>query len=112
MSLQADWFTAAVTTDHTDDPFAGSTMSSSPATLSIESSEEELFERIKRLLKREERLWQRGITCPLKDERACKCSACPINKRDDPVAELSALCRIGEEQDRAEMTILAKRVEI
>lgn len=105
MGLRADWFTD-LTSPEDSDPFADNHMSQSPV-ISIESTEAELRDRMQELLGREARLDEMEITCPIKDMPDVSCLACPVCKlgSDSP---LSALCRVGQEQERVLTTLAAK----
>lgn len=108
MTVRANWFSGAQSpTDEVDDPFADAKGMKS-MTLSVESPMEEINRRLAALLRRESRLAARGITCPLKEARECNCTACPINQLDHPEEEISGLCRVGVEQEKAVMLSLAK----
>lgn len=65
------------------------------------------MDRLGRLMRSEGRLADMGITCPLKASGECNCSACPVSQLDTDDA-LGALCRVGQEQERATMLSLAK----
>jgi hypothetical protein len=111
MGIGANWFTdgaTAVASDDAPDPFAESA-STRPTIVSIDASEDELVDRLSSLLRREGRLFELGITCPLKENGDCHCSVCPISQHEDPEARLHRLCQVGREQELVETTILAKR---
>jgi hypothetical protein len=111
MGIGANWHMGGATpaaSDDAPDPFADGA-STAPSLPTIEASEEELFDLLGRLLKREGRLFNLGIMCPLKDKGECVCSACPISHHNDPESDLFHLCQIGRDQELVEMTILAKR---
>jgi hypothetical protein len=76
--------------------------------LSVDSSAQEITDRLSELLRREGRLEEMGISCPLKESGECNCSACPVSQLDHPEEAISALCRVGMEQERAVMLSLAK----
>lgn len=110
MGIGANWHFGATpaASDDAPDPFADDA-STQPFLPTIDASEQELFDRLSSLLKREGRLYNLGIMCPLKDQGACTCSVCPISHHDDPEASLYRLCQIGREQELVETTMLAKR---
>lgn len=55
--------------------------------------------RLRELLHREARLFEREITCAIKDDPLTTCHACPVSKAHDPSEPLSTLCKIGREQE-------------
>jgi hypothetical protein len=66
-------------------------------------------------MKREANLFDAGCTCPIKDRFDSTCAACPVSQaaREDGTLEemrLSRLCKIGAEQDRTNMLLLAKQL--
>lgn len=64
--------------------------------------------RLAALQKREGRLCEMGVTCPLKDAGECFCSACPVSQLNDPDGGLTSLCRVGVEQERVTMLVRAQ----
>jgi hypothetical protein len=69
--------------------------------------------RLRELLGREANLFGGGLTCPIKDRPDSTCHACPVSKAHDTSVALSALCRIGREQETVltELAVLTCRVE-
>jgi hypothetical protein len=61
------------------------------------------------LLNREANLSDAGLTCPIKDRPDSTCHACPVSQAHDPEVRLSALCRIGREQESTltEMAVIS-----
>lgn len=55
--------------------------------------------RLQELMVRESRLYDRQVTCSIKDRPDTICSACPVSKAHDPGSVLGALCRIGRETE-------------
>ena len=109
LSVRANWFSGAQSpTDEAVDPFADMTGTKSSIALSVDSSIEEITARLATLLRREGRLAEMGISCPLKASGECNCSACPVSQLNHPEEAISALCRVGMEQERAVMLSLAK----
>jgi len=109
--MKADWFASPLDTE-TPDPFADSPLPFGSTFISLESTPEELDQRIRDLVKREARLFDMGITCGLRECSESTCLACPVSKLGDPDSPLSALCRIGQEQERVITMRLAKTVGV
>lgn len=57
--------------------------------------------RLAELLSREERLFNRGITCAIKDRADTTCHACPVSQAHQRHEPLGVLCRIGRDQEIA-----------
>lgn len=70
--------------------------------------EPRLNERLAELVAAEAALYERGVTCAVKDRSDTACSACPIRSEDanDPLA---ALCRVGSEQERVLTSLAVQR---
>lgn len=109
--MKADWFTSPPDAD-LPDPFADAALPFGSTVISLDSSVAELDHRIKDLVQREGRLFNMGITCDLRDCTESTCLACPVSKLGDPESPLSALCRIGQEQERVITMRLAKSVGV
>jgi len=109
--MKADWFDRSADASDTD-PFADAPLPFGSTFVSMDTPADELQQRIKDLLKREARLFDMGITCDLRDCSESTCLACPVSKLGDPDSPLSALCRIGQEQERVITMSLAKTVGV
>ncbi len=109
--MKADWFTDQSAADALD-PFADAPLPFGSTVISLDSPVAELDSRISDLLTREGRLFDMGITCDLRDATESTCLACPVSKLGDPDSPLSALCRIGQEQERVITMRLAKTVGV
>jgi hypothetical protein len=109
--MKADWFTSPADLD-APDPFADAPLPFGSTVISLDSSIADLDARIKDLMKREGNLFEMGITCDLKDCAEASCLACPVSKLGDADSPLSALCRIGQEQERVITMRLAKSVSV
>lgn len=74
----------------------------------LETPPAELEARLAELVKREANLFDAEVVCDLKDQPEMTCSACPVNEvgRD---SRLSALCRLGREQERIIALLITKR---
>lgn len=68
----------------------------------------DLEARLDSLLKWEERYFNNGITCAIKDRPDTSCHACPLYKGDDVDSPYRGLCRVGREQERV-LTAMACR---
>lgn len=126
MGVRADWGTASLLESGPEvDPFqatdfnvmlsdATTPISNKPtwgqATVTVETPMDQLRARMGGLLKREAALFDRGVTCPLKDNPEMSCIACPFSKAEAPEQEAECqLCRIGVGQERLSTIMLAKQ---
>lgn len=109
--MQANWFMDQFVADQPD-PFADAPLPFGSTVISLDSDTAVLDGRIRDLLRREGNLFEMGITCDLRDAAESTCLACPVSKLGDPDSPLSALCRIGQEQERVVMTRMAKTVAV
>lgn len=95
------------------DPFAA-VVYSTGIEIDLNASEEELFDLVGKLLHREARLFNRGVTCDLKDGGQ-DCLHCP-EATLDPNNPKAVLCRLGKDQrtveDRHHEVITARRAAI
>lgn len=69
------------------------------AGVTIETPPEELQRMLSIAIRREGRLFDRGVTCSLKDCGEVACLACPFNEAHDDESDKQTLCRIGMEQE-------------
>jgi hypothetical protein len=75
----------------------------------IETPIDVLQARLSGLIRREGALFEKGVTCSLKDNPEMSCIACPFSKAESPELEGECqLCRIGVGQERLSTLILAK----
>ena len=113
MALQADWFTSGSDRagDYSD-PFEHSQTPSPPLMnpISIDSTKAQVNERIQKLHHREERLFNMGISCQLKENSECSCATCPISEAGDADSQLGMLCKVGVEQERVLTVWFAKKI--
>lgn len=93
MSVKARWRLAELIEE--DDPFDAVILSSG-LQVDLDGSEEELFAALTETLRIESAIFNRGITCHLKDGGQ-DCRTCPVQQLDRD-APLSALCRVGKDQ--------------
>lgn len=76
--------------------------------LAFDIPADELMRRLRSLLRREGRLFEMGVTCPIKDSSESSCLACPLSQvgEDCPKA---GLCETGCEQERVQTMMLAQQ---
>lgn len=112
MALQADWFTSGSDRAGDYDPFEHSRTPglSLMNPISIDSTKAQVSERIRKLHDREERLFNMGISCSLKDNSDCSCVVCPVSEADDADSRLGMLCKTGVEQERVLTVWFAKKI--
>lgn len=100
MATRANWHTADLADiDEEVDPFSVP-IEEVGQVIDLRGQTGRLEARLATLLDQETNLLNCGIQCEIKDRENTCCHACPISKAglsDDP---LSALCRLGREQER------------
>lgn len=113
MSVRAEWRLAellGLTGD--DDPFA-SVVLTTGLTVDLSGSEDELMTGLAESLRVESRLFNRGITCELKDNGQ-NCLTCPAYVASREEAARAPLCRLGRDQrtleDRANAMSAERRL--
>lgn len=100
MSTRANWFVeAAASLDGTDDPFAAP-IEEIGERIDLRDPQAALSLRLGELLEREGRLFNSGVSCPIKDRPDTSCHACPVSRAHDREGALGVLCRLGREQER------------
>lgn len=115
MSVRADWGTTADASAPAPeiDPFASAESLGvmEPLTpVDLTNTEDELREQFASLFERERNLFNCGVECPLKEMPDSTCTACPVSRaRDTNDPYMGQLCRVGVEQERVQMLLLAKR---
>lgn len=69
--------------------------------------------RLHELVKREGRLYNKGVTCAIRDTPNTCCAACPYSEALNKDSALGVLCRVGREQEQVATTLtgMAKRGE-
>lgn len=111
MAVKADWHEGAVAAPEGPpgfDPFDRASLSAMP--LSLDIPIDEIRHRLRRLIKREQRLFDGcGLECPIKDKAATSCLACPLNEAGKGTQK-GRLCRVGVEQEQYE-TLFAVKLE-
>lgn len=110
MPVRTDWHEgeAAEVAFSGVDPFEV-TKSPRMEALSLDIPTEELFGRLRSLLRREAGLDAQGVTCSIKDAPDTACAACPLNEADSDTAK-GTLCAIGCEQEQVLTLMAAQRV--
>lgn len=93
-AVQADWFTDLTVDD--SDPFA---VEGKGLPVDVSGDVAHLQREIVRLIEKEGRLAERGVTCAIKDREDTSCWACPVfrGRTSDSIAPL---CNLGREQER------------
>lgn len=94
MSIKAEWRLAELDLG-SDDPF-DTVILSSGLRVDLRGTEEEITEGLRQSLVMEGKLWERGVTCDLKDE-GHDCLTCDV-RHIDPDDLLTRLCRLGVDQ--------------
>jgi hypothetical protein len=96
VSTQTEWHLTALTGQAAVDPFA-QTAYSTGTVLDLTISEDELFDQLKVLTRREARLYDKvGLSCELKDHGQ-NCRTCSMATLDTHEPR-SRLCRLGKDQ--------------
>lgn len=99
MSARANWFTeAAIPTESEEDPFS-MPVEEVGERIDLRDPDAMLNLRLTELLGRESRLFDAGITCPIKEVSGSTCHACPVSKAHDREDPKGVLCRLGREQE-------------
>ena len=107
--LKASWNRETLDVAGTeDDPFGGVDITAVGMPIDLTAGVPKLSDELHRLIEKESRLFNSGITCPIKDHDDSCCSVCPVSKlgKDDPLA---ALCRVGVRQEEVLTGLVAAR---
>jgi len=105
MAVRADWHEdAPAATSQEVDPFSMGSLATMP-TIPLDTDRQSLYDRLTTLVRHESRLFNKGVTCAVKDAQDTCCSACPLNQSEGDSDE-SFLCRVGVEQEQV-ITLLA-----
>lgn len=97
-TVKANWFVEASDLP-ADDPF-GEKPRAEVVGRPIElDNAEQLQARLNGSLTREGELFERGVTCAIKDDAQASCAACPL-RHMDPLDALTPLCAVGIEQEQ------------
>src|SRR4051812_6625789 len=102
MAVKANWPAPPVEVD-TSDPFADAPARIEDVGVPVDlRDDDELFDLLKELLDEEQRLYNAGVVCPVKDKADTSCHACPIAGR------YGELCAVGRRQEKVltEMAVL------
>lgn len=105
MTTRANWFLDELQVEEQPDPFAAP-IEEVGQRIDLRDPHDQLQLRISELLRGESNLFASGITCAIKDRPDTTCHACPVSKVNKPEEALSALCKLGRQQEAA-MTELA-----
>lgn len=73
--------------------------------IDLDGPEAKLNARLVSLVRRENHLDERGITCAVKDRADTSCHACPMSQHEATDSDLGMLCRLGREQEQVVTTI-------
>lgn len=96
---RANWFVHEATALDTEpDPFAVP-IEEIGERIDLRDPKAGLELRVRELLTREARLYEAEVRCPIKDRADTTCHACPLSRAHDREDALSALCRLGREQE-------------
>lgn len=97
MAARANWHTATVLVDR-DDPFADAPaeVQTVGVPIDLDGPRAELNQRLVELVAAEAELFNRGVTCEIRDRRDTCCSACPLMGAEESPGEL---CSVGFEQE-------------
>lgn len=98
VSARADWFLAPVEALNEPDPFS-MPIEEVGERLDLRDPRARLELRVTELLHREQNLDRAGVTCAIKDRDDTTCHACPVSCAHNPAQALSALCKVGREQE-------------
>lgn len=99
MTARANWFTrTTVPVETGEDPFS-MPVEEVGERIDLRDPDATLNLRLTELLLREGRLFDAGITCPIKEFSGSTCHACPVSKAHDREDPKGALCRLGREQE-------------
>jgi hypothetical protein len=99
VSQKANWFLdGLVPVENEPDPFAVP-IEEVGQRVDLRDPQAALKLRLQELLGREAKLFERQITCDIKDRSDTCCHACPVSKAHDPEDRLGILCRIGREEE-------------
>jgi hypothetical protein len=103
VSARADWHTldleALVREEGEFDPFSAP-VEELGERIELDNPKDRLQLRLSQLLEREGALWNRGVTCPIKDMPDTSCSACPVSRHTDFDDRLGMLCRVGRDEEK------------
>lgn len=109
-NARADWFTAGLDDAAEDfDPFDDVEDLGRP--IDLQDRKAVLNARYAVTFRGEGNLANAGVVCPVKDSPDTTCNACPISDAAKRETAMSALCRIGREQEQilTELAVLRLR---
>lgn len=110
MTARANWHTvdldALVAEEGELDPFSAP-IEELGEPIDLSNPRDRLTVRLGGLLEREQALFNRGVTCPIKDAQGTSCLACPVSEHQDFESPLGMLCRVGRGQDQTITELMA-----
>jgi hypothetical protein len=109
VSVKANWFSDALDEAASSiDPFA---CHAEQLGLEIDLRRpEDLHEQLHELMRREQELYDKRVTCSIKDRADTSCAACPV-RHTDALDRLTPLCDVGVEMERVTTTLAVHAIE-
>lgn len=109
---KADWFVGTLNTDELgiENPF-DAPVEEVGAIIDLSDRTAVLQARFRQLLDRESFLYNKGVTCAIKDDDSTSCHACPVSEAANLQGHLGRLCRTGREQEEVLTELVAVRVK-
>lgn len=109
MSVRAQWRLSELLGAGDTNPF-DTVILSLGLRVDLAGSEDEVFRGLKRTVELEGRLYDKGVTCELKDSGQ-DCLTCPMYAGDRPEEDREPLCRLGRDQRVIEEHLAAFKVD-
>jgi hypothetical protein len=103
MAVRANWFLGDLVVEEPP------TVEEVGQPIDLQTGEPRVNRRLVELLTEEGQLYDRGVTCAIKDRPDTACSACPAFQFEGE-GRLSRLCAVGIEQERLLTTLAVQRV--
>lgn len=94
MAVKAQWFVPDLVGDDGDPLEGGVDVTAAGVELDLRDDPDRLYRVLASTLEREQALYDRGVTCKIKDKHDTVCHACPYQ------GVKGALCELGLEQER------------
>jgi hypothetical protein len=114
VSARTDWHVAELDLDDPlgdePDPFAVP-VEEIGEPIDLRDKWQRLNIRFTELLEQERRLFDRGVTCPVRDRSDTSCLGCPLSQASNTDHRLSPLCRVGREQERVTTALAIERLK-
>lgn len=105
--VKARWHAPVIEVDESD-PF-GDEGAEAPVPIDLDGEQAVLNQRLVELLEAESRLFDQGVTCEVRGAPGVSCAVCPLSEAT-ALSPLSALCRLGAEQERVLTAIAVGRI--